>query len=89
MGKYEVVSQCTARIETTLLKEDGFLHEVSAGSFYIDEAAIVQKERFPRYFLPEGNSEGNKVVEWYATLPEGTMLIVVHVEEWESGLSVD
>lgn len=84
-GRYEVVAQVTAQVDTNAMMNDGLFHDVSEDSGYLDEAAIVQKKDFARYLLPESNPWHKAATLWYASLPTETMFIVVHRAEWDSG----
>jgi hypothetical protein len=83
-GRYAVASQITAKINTSSLRDAGVLHDVSQDSYYLDEAAIVQKAQFRKFLTPE--TDYPAATAWWSSLPAEVMFIVVHLEEWESGL---
>lgn len=84
---YHVNSKIEADINLHLLREDGLLHNASSSISYMDNAAIVSKNDFPKYFdVNEGNTK-TKAEKWYKKLDHSVMFIVVHEAEWDSGLS--
>ena len=85
-GQYSVVSQTIAHVDTDALRKAGLLHDVSEGVGYMDEAAIVQKDDFVKFLLPETNPWHKAAADWRASLPPETAFIVIHRAEWESGL---
>lgn len=86
-GKYEVASQIQAQIDITAINEDKLFNNVSADAGYFDEAAILQKDDFAKYLLPQTNPWHIEAVKWYAALPKQVNFIMVHRAEWESGLN--
>jgi hypothetical protein len=84
MGRYAVVGQITADVDTTTIAKSGYFNDVSENAGYVDRAAILSKTDFAKYLLP---GPGNiATAGWYASLPSETTFLIVHVAEWESGL---
>lgn len=87
LGQYEVVAQINTHcplVDTAAIENDGLFNDVSENAGYVDKAAILQMNDFAKYLLPESNTWHKPAVEWYASLPKGTMFIIVHKAEWES-----
>ena len=84
-GKYKVVSEISTQVNVRLMAEDHLFNNVSENNFYLDEAAIIQKDKFSKYlYAVEDNQTADN---WYKELPPNVKLIIVHKLEWESGLS--
>ena len=86
-GRYSVVSQTLAHVDSTALRKDGWLHDVSSDVGYRDEAAILEKGAFERYLLPNDNPWHKNAKLWFSSLPREATFVMVHLAEWESGLS--
>lgn len=56
-GNYKINSKIEADINLKLLRDDGLLHNTSSSSSYMDNAAIVSRNDFSKYFDVNG---GNK-----------------------------
>jgi hypothetical protein len=85
-GTYQVVSQIIAHIDDAALARDGLLHDVSENSSYIDEAAILEKGSFEKYFLPESDLRREAARQWYSALSEDVAFVFIHRAQYESGL---
>lgn len=84
-GGYEVLSTIQAEVDVHALKLDGLLHDVSqAGSGYIDEAAVIERNSFRKYLLAGTRPSAEKASLWYSSLPYEARFIIVHRAEWES-----
>ena len=84
---YEVISEIETGINTRLLKEDGLLHKASENHFYWDNAAVIAKNDFPKYFIENGKKKSD-AEKWFNKLDDYVMFIVVHEAEYETGLDV-
>jgi len=85
-GTYGVASQTIAHVDSDALRRDGLLHDVSSDGGYIDEGAVVERDAFSNYLLPESNPWHGAAKTWYRDLPQHVVFILVHRAEWESGL---
>ena len=88
-GNYAVVAQTTVPVNTETLEKDGLFNNVSENTSFIDEAAILHKNDFRKYLLPESDLFYETALEWYTSLPKETVFIIVHRAEWESCLADD
>lgn len=86
-GLYSIVSQTIAHIDSTALRNDGWLRDVSADVGYRDEAAILEKGEFERYLLSNDHPLHANARRWYSALPREAAFVMVHLAEWESALS--
>ena len=85
-GRYEVVSQIQAKIDTPAINEAKLFNNVSSNLSYLDEAAILEKNDFANYISPQTHPWHIDAFNWYASLPVEVHFIMVHRAEWESGL---
>ena len=83
---YTVVSQVTAPVDIGAIKREGLMHDVSHNAGYIDEAAVIAKSDFAKYFLQPSSDWARQAQDWYSSLPEEATFVLVHLYEWESGL---
>lgn len=58
-GKYVVQSCITANLNVLLLEEDHILNDASENNFYLDQAAIIQKEKFIKYLDTSPSNSSN------------------------------
>jgi divalent metal cation (Fe/Co/Zn/Cd) transporter len=86
-GNYQVNCKIETDINLQLLKNDGLLHNASASSNYMDNAAIVSKNDFPKYFNVNEDNKKTQAEKWYRKLDHSVAFIIVHEAEWESGFS--
>ena len=88
-GRFDVASDTIAHVDLEALRKKSRIADVSDNTGYVDRAAILSFEEFPKYFLPESNPWHKAARDWYASLPKYVRFIVVNESEWESGLSDD
>lgn len=85
-GRVDIAGDTIAHVDLEALRKENRLADVSDSTGYVDRAAVLSYEEFPRFFLPESNPWSKQAREWYAQLPKHVRLIVVNESEWESGL---
>jgi hypothetical protein len=85
-GTFDVASQTIAPIDLNALRRDNRLADISDDTGYVDRAAILSYQEFPKYLLPEANAWSKQARDWYGSLPKHICFIVVDESEWESGL---
>jgi len=84
-ARYAVVSHVMAGLDDAGLERDGLLHDVSANSSYLDEAAILHKGQVQRYLRPPSDRDHALVKNWLAGLPDEAAFVLYHRAQFESG----
>jgi hypothetical protein len=80
-GKYAVSAQRIGAIDTTRLKQEGFLRDGSDHTSGYGDLIAVLTPRDLRLYATTSDTE-----KWLDELPSDVFVVLVHQGEWESGL---
>ena len=86
-GKHSVHSEIEGMLGLGAINELGQIRDVTQpGSVYEDRAVVLSKEEAGALLTTGDLPPEKRTREWYAGLPRNVRFIMVHIEEWESGL---
>jgi hypothetical protein len=84
LGKYSVHSQVDGDIDQQKFRQSARVADLSANPGYRDFVGIFSREEILALFNPSGATS-----TWLEGLPKSIEFIMLVLEEWESGMSMD